>query len=132
MDIPLPNRPGFRGGYVRPLSLVQRLPVLDVRFASFLDDALSLGPLAAFSSESRNKRRPSDDGLTLHAAGTDWADPDGATRDGPGFAGDIGRRDRNRVRRGQHAAERPPQHGREEAEKGTECERVAKAVDVQP
>ncbi len=48
---PPPEPTGFQGGYVRPLTPVQGLGALEVRFAGLLDGVLIQGALSAFPSE---------------------------------------------------------------------------------
>src|SRR5438093_2247664 len=117
---PPPEPTGFHGGYVRPLSLVQRPFDLEPGVAALLD------PLAALPSGCRNERWTPDHGFPLLGAGTDRAGADDAARDRAGLAGDVGtRRVDLRGRRGQNSTQPTAADRAQEAEEPREGRPVA-------
>src|SRR5439155_27233027 len=66
---PPPEPTGFQGGYVRPLSLVQRPRRLEPGVAALLDFATLFDPRAAFPSGCRNERRTPNHRFPLLGAG---------------------------------------------------------------
>src|SRR5438309_334540 len=88
--------------------------------------------VAALTSECREERTPTRDGLLFFGAGTDRPDADGAARDGAGLARGVGCPGVDLgVRRSQDAPEPPAEDRGEEAEKRAEGERVPNAVQAE-